>query len=36
VSLAKNVIGFRLRKGSFGGHFGMSPKHGRSRSFPAR
>jgi hypothetical protein len=33
--LAKNVAGFCLRKGLFGGHFGTSPNHGRSRSFPA-
>ena len=34
--LAKNLIGFCLWKGPFGGHFGVSPKHGRSRSFSAR
>lgn len=34
--LAKNVVGFCLRKGLFGGHFRTSPNHGRSRSFPAR
>ena len=34
--LAKNVIGFCLWRGPFGGHFGVSPNHGRSRSFSAR
>src|SRR5664280_3420497 len=33
--LAKNVTGFCLRKGSFGGHFRVSPRHGRRRSFSA-
>jgi hypothetical protein len=34
--LAKNVFGFCLIGGRFGGHFGASPNHGRSRSFSAR
>ncbi len=34
--LAKNVFGFCLWRSPFYGHFGMSPKHGRSRSFSAR
>jgi hypothetical protein len=34
--VAKNVIGFCLWKGPFGGHFRVSPNHGRSRSFSAR
>jgi len=34
-SLAKNVIGFCLWRSPFYGHFGASPRHGRSRSFSA-
>ena len=34
--LAKNVIGFCLWRSPFCGHFGVSPNHGRSRSFSAR
>jgi N12 class adenine-specific DNA methylase len=34
--LAKNATGFCFGKGPFGGHFEMSPNHGRSRSFSAR
>ena len=34
--LAKNVLGFCVCGGPFGGHFERSPRHGRRRSFSAR
>ncbi len=35
-SLAKNVCRFYILEMRFGGHFEVSPKHGRSRSFSVR